>query len=130
MSSSCGTRSAAHSSPAPCPSPPGIWSIAFDPSGQRFATTATQDGAIKVFDTSTLQQEGTTLSTDQRTASTAAFERHSTSLLVVNDYGNGFTWPMALATWEQRACAVARRNLTPKEWSTYLPGQSYTRVCP
>ena len=107
-----------------------VSSIAFDPTGQRFAITASQDGAAKLFATSTLQQEGATLNTYQPAASTATFEPRSNSLLVINDHGNGFTWPMSLTAWEQRACAVAGRNLTPGEWSRYLPGQGYTPVCP
>ena len=72
-----------------------VSSIAFDPTGQRFVTTASQDGAVKLFATSTLQQEGATLNTDQRAASTATFDSHGSSLLVVNQLGNGFTWPMS-----------------------------------
>jgi WD40 repeat protein len=116
-------------SPLPVTAGP-VSSIAFDATGQRFATTASQDGAVKLFATSTLQQEGATLDTDQRASSTATFEPRSNSLLVINDHGNGFTWPMSLTAWEQRACAVAGRNLTPGEWSRYLPGQGYTPVCP
>jgi WD40 repeat protein len=107
-----------------------VSSIAFDPTAQRFATTASQDGAIKLFATSTLQQEGTTLNTDQRAASTATFDPRGNSLLVINDHGHAFTWPTSIAGWEQRACAIAGRNLTPQEWSRYLPGQAYMRVCP
>ena len=107
-----------------------VSSIAFDASGQRFVTTASQDGAAELFATSTLQQEGATLDTYQRAASAATFEPHGSSLLVINDHGNGFTWPMSLTAWEQRACAVAGRNLTPQERSRYLPGQGYTPVCP
>jgi DNA-binding SARP family transcriptional activator/WD40 repeat protein len=107
-----------------------ISSVAFEPGGQRFVTTASRDGAVKLFATSTLQQEGATLNTDQRAASTATFEPRNNSLLVINDHGNGFTWPMSITAWEQRACAVAGRNLTPGEWSGYLPGQGYTPVCP
>jgi WD40 repeat protein len=107
-----------------------VSSIAFDPDGQRFATTGGQDGAVKLWSTSTLQQEGTTLNTDQRAGSAATFEPRDNSLLVVYNHGNGFTWPTSIASWEQRACAVAARNLTREEWSRYLTGQSYTRVCP
>ena len=107
-----------------------VSSIAFDPSGQRFATTGSQDGTVKLWFTSTLQQDGTALTTAQDAASTAAFEPKGTGLLVVNDRGNGFTWPTSLSAWEQHACAVAGRNLTPKEWSRYLPGQAYMNVCP
>jgi DNA-binding SARP family transcriptional activator/WD40 repeat protein len=116
-------------SPLPVTAGP-VSSIAFDPAGQRFAVTASQDGAVKLFATSTLQQEGATLNTDQRAASTATFEPRSNSLLVVNDHGNGFTWPMSPTAWAQRACAVAGRNLTPGEWSRYLPGRGYAPVCP
>jgi WD40 repeat protein len=107
-----------------------VTSIAFDPTGQRFATTGGQDGTVKLWSSSTLQQEGTALNTEQGAATTAAFEPGGKELLVVDDHGNGFTWPTSLAAWEQRACTVAGRNLTRAEWTQYLPGHSYTRVCP
>ena len=107
-----------------------ITSIAFDATGQRFATTGAQDGAVKLWFTSTLQQEGTALLTDRGATSTAAFEPNGRNLLVVDDHGNMFTWPTSPAAWEQRACAIAGRNLTRQEWTRLVPGQSYTRVCP
>jgi WD40 repeat protein len=106
-----------------------VSSIAFEPSGQRFVTTASQDGAVKLFATPTLQQVGATLNTDQGTAATATFTHDGNSLLVVNDRGNGFTWPMSLAAWEQRACTVAGRNLTRSEWARFVTGQAYAEVC-
>jgi WD40 repeat protein len=105
-------------------------SIAFQASDRRFATTASQDGTVRLFATSTLQQQGTTFNTDQSAASSARFEPKSNTLIVVNDRGNVFKWPASVADWERRACAVAGRNLTRQEWSQYLPGQPYTRVCP
>ena len=107
-----------------------VTSIAFDPTGQWFATTGGHDGTVKLWLSSTLQQEGAALNTDQGAASTAAFEPGGTGLLVIDDHGNGFTWPTSLAALEQRACAVASRNLTREEWTRYLTGRSYTRVCP
>ncbi len=107
-----------------------VSSIAFDATGGRFATTASQDGTVKLYATSTLQQQGTSLSSDQHAASTAAFEPGDGGLLVIDDRGNGVAWPASLAGWEQRACAIAGRNLTAQEWSRYLPGQPFTRVCP
>jgi WD40 repeat protein len=107
-----------------------VSSIAFDPTGQRFATTATQDGTVKLFTTSTLQQEGTTLNTDQGATSTAAFGLHGNSLLVVNDHGNAYTLPVSPTAWEQRACAIAGRNLTRQDWNRLVPGQSYSTICP
>jgi DNA-binding SARP family transcriptional activator/WD40 repeat protein len=107
-----------------------VTSIAFDPTGQRFATTGGQDGTVKLWSSSTLEQEGTALDTEQGAAATAAFEPGGKALLVVDGHGNGFTWPASLTAWEQRACTVAGRNLTRAEWTRYLPGQPYTRVCP
>ena len=107
-----------------------VTSIAFDPSGERFVTTASQDGTVKLFATSTLQQEGATLNTDRQAASTATFALHGSRLLVINDRGNGVTWPTSLTAWKERACAIAARNLTPQEWSRFLPGHAYAPVCP
>jgi WD40 repeat protein len=116
-------------SPLPVTAGP-ISSIAFEPSGRRFVTTASRDGAVKLFAASTLQQVGTTLNTDRRAASTATFGPHGSSLLVVNDRGNVFTWPMSLAAWKQRACTVAGRNLTRGEWDRFVTGHRYAQVCP
>jgi WD40 repeat protein len=106
-----------------------ITSIAFDATGQQFATTSAQYGEIKLWFTSTLQQEGTTFATEPG-ATTAAFEPNGGNLLVVDDHGSAFTWPTSPTTWEQRACAIAGRELTRQEWARFVPGQSYTNVCP
>lgn len=107
-----------------------VSSIAFDPNGQRFSTTGSQDGTVKLWSTSTLQQEGTTLNTDQRAASAAVFGPRGNNLLIVDNHGNGFTWPTSIAAWERRACAIAGRNFTRAEWDRFLPGRDYARVCP
>ena len=107
-----------------------VTSIAFDPTGHQFATSAGKDGTIKLWFTPTLQQQGPTLATEQGARSTVAFEPHGTSLLVVDDRGNGFTWPTSPTAWEQRACTIAGRNLTRTEWTRFLIGRKYTRVCP
>jgi WD40 repeat protein len=107
-----------------------VTGIAFDPTGQRFATTGGQDGTVKLWFAPTLRQEGTALATEQGAAATAAFEPNGTNLLVVDDHGDAFTWPMSLAAWEQHACAIAGRNLTRKEWARFVTGRSYSTVCP
>jgi WD40 repeat protein len=107
-----------------------VTSIAFDPTGPRFATTGGQDGTVKLWSTSTLQQEGTAFNTEHGAAASVAFEPGGKRLLAANGHGNGFTWPTSLPTWEQRACTVAGRNLTRAEWARYLPGHPYTQVCP
>jgi hypothetical protein len=38
-------------------------------------------------------------------------------------------WDIGVTLWEGRACAIARRNLTPAEWAQYLPAdQPYRKT--
>ena len=106
-----------------------VTSIAFDRTGQRF-TTGGHDGTVKLWSASTLQQAGATLNTEQDASTTAAFEPSGAALIVVDDHGNGFTWPTSIAAWEQRACTVAGRNFTRQEWSRFVTGHRYAKVCP
>jgi WD40 repeat protein len=44
-------------------------------------------------------------------------------------------WDVSVTSWEDRACAIAGRNLTADEWQLYMsdagtPFQQYQRVCP
>lgn len=41
----------------------------------------------------------------------------------------GRTYPLDPLVWLERACAVAGRDLTRQEWSSYLPGRPYERTC-
>ena len=107
-----------------------IAGVAFDPTGQRFATTASQDGDVKVWFTVSLEQEGPRLAADSGATAAAAFERGGDDLLAVDDDGGAFTWPMSLTAWEQRACSVAGRNLTRAEWAQFVAGPHYGSVCP
>jgi WD40 repeat protein len=106
-----------------------ISDIAFDPSGRRFATTGLHDGTVKVWFTGSLEQEGPRLAADPKATAAAAFRPGQQGLLVVDDLGGVFTWPMSLASWEQRACSLAGRNLTRAEWAQFVSGPRYASVC-
>jgi WD40 repeat protein/DNA-binding SARP family transcriptional activator len=107
----------------------GIADLAFDPSGQRFATTGLHDGDVKVWFTGSLEREGPPLATDSGATAAEAFEPGGRGLLVFDDVGGAFSWPMSLRTWEQRACSLADRNLTREEWTQFAAGGRYTTVC-
>ncbi len=106
-----------------------IADIAFDRSGQRFATTGLQDATVKVWFTSSLEQEGPRLAANPNATAAAAFEPGGQDLLVADDHGGAFTWPMSLTSWEQRACSLAGRNLTRAEWAQFVAGPRYATVC-
>jgi WD40 repeat protein len=107
-----------------------VTTIAFDPSGQRFATAGIGDGTVKLWFTTRLQQQGPVLSTDDGTTASAVFERDGNHLLAVDDAGNGFIWPTSVGAWEHQACSLAGRNLSRLEWSQQIIGHTYAPVCP
>ena len=108
-----------------------IASIAFDRSGQRFATAGGPEGGLKLWFTSSLQQDGATLDPEQGTwGNDAQFTPNGRFLLSVNANGQGSLWPVSLAALEKHACTVAGRNLTHTEWSQFITGYKYSQVCP
>jgi WD40 repeat protein/DNA-binding SARP family transcriptional activator len=107
-----------------------IASIAFDRSGQRFATAGGPEGGLKLWFTSSLQQDGATLDPEQGTSGNAQFTPNGQLLLAVNANGEGSLWPINLAALESHACTVAGRNLTHDEWSQFITGYKYSQVCP
>ena len=107
-----------------------VTSIAFDRTGERFATAAQAEGTVELWLTSRLGELGPALSTDQGATSTAGFDSRGEGLLAVDDDGEAFSWPISLAAWERQACTVAGRNLTRQEWSQLGIATPYTTVCP
>ncbi len=103
--------------------------IAFDPTGNLFATSVGPGGAAaRIWSTSTLQQFGSDLEgsgLDQN----MAFTPDGRYLLVVTDDGTVTRWPVSVAAWEQHACAVAGRNFSREEWSRYVGNRPYANVC-
>jgi WD40 repeat protein len=107
-----------------------VTSIAFDRSGERFATAGGPEGGLKLWFTTTLQQDGATLDPEQGTSGNSQFTPNGQLLLAVNANGHGSLWPVNPAAWANHACAVAGRNLTHEEWSRFITGYRYTQVCP
>jgi WD40 repeat protein/DNA-binding SARP family transcriptional activator/energy-coupling factor transporter ATP-binding protein EcfA2 len=107
-----------------------VASIAFDPSGSRFATTGGSDGSTKLWFTPTLQQQGSDLQGQPGTWGNAVFSPDGSKLIAIADDGKGFEWSATPNAWKQHACAVAGRNLTREEWARFVTGHSYAPVCP
>ena len=107
-----------------------VVSIAFDSSGQRFATAGGPDGGLKLWFTSTLQQDGATLDPEEGTSGNAQFTPDGQLLLAINANGDGSLWPVSTPALANHACAIAGRNLTREEWSRFITGYRYSQVCP
>ena len=107
-----------------------VASIAFDPSGERFATTGGSDGLAKLWTTKTQQQFGADFPADPGQVGNARYTPDGSKLIVVYGDGEGFVWPTSVSAWEDHACAVAGRNLTREEWARFVGARSYSTVCP
>ncbi len=107
-----------------------VASIAFNPSGDTFATVGGSSGSPRLWTTATLQQLGSDLPGGQGRWGNAAFTRDGRSLLVVFDDGTADRWPVTVAAWEEQACKVAGRSLTREEWARFVRGHAYSATCP
>jgi hypothetical protein len=50
-------------------------------------------------------------------------------LLMTTGSGEGALWDIDPDSWAERACTVANRTLTRKEWKKFLPGRPYEPAC-
>jgi hypothetical protein len=57
------------------------------------------------------------------------FTADGSKLVVIAANREGSVWPTTLDDWEKHACAAAGRNLTRAEWSQFITGHEYTRLC-
>ena len=107
-----------------------VSSIDFDPTG-RMLVTGNEDGKLRLWDVATGKLIGGPLpgATVSRTWSAAAFFPDGTHLLGAFGDGTAVVWDVDPSAWKSAACKTANRELTRSEWSTYLPGRAYSRVC-
>jgi hypothetical protein len=59
-----------------------------------------------------------------------AYLPDSSGLLLSATDGRTWTVKTRVATWVQRACRIAGRNLTRAEWRRYFPDRPYELTCP
>ena len=112
------------------PGNPGwIRSLQFDPTGQ-LLLVAGQDGLPRIFDVTTRAPYGAPLPGYAGDDSEAFFSPDGGHVVTVYGDGRAIDWDIRPSSWEQKACAVAGRNLTRDEWTRHLGGRSYARTCP
>jgi WD40 repeat protein len=107
-----------------------VAAISFSPDGKTFATSGGSSGSARIWVTATQQQLGSDFPGGAGQWGNVAYSPDGRYLLAVYGDGTADRWPVSLSVWEQHACAVAGRNLTPEEWARFVGGRSYSRVCP
>jgi WD40 repeat protein len=87
------------------------------------------DGDIRLWDVETHEQIGT-LSAQQKAINSVAFSPRQELLASVGEDDSIVFWDVDFEGWSSRACRIANRNLTPKEWGTYFGNHPYKKTCP
>ncbi len=108
-----------------------IRSIAWSPDSKLLAV-GYDDGTIILWDLQIGQRLGDDLRGGTRTIWQLAFSPDGTRLASVSDDGTVLLWDMEHTAWQQRACLMANRNLTLREWKQYawLLQEGYRATCP
>jgi WD40 repeat protein/DNA-binding SARP family transcriptional activator/ABC-type Fe3+/spermidine/putrescine transport system ATPase subunit len=105
-----------------------VGSLDFGPRG-RTLVTLSDDGNLRLWDVATRKLIGAPLPA-ANTGGSVHFFPDGRHVLGVFRSGTGIVWSVDPAAWATKACNIARRNLTPAEWSEFLGHRRYQDVCP
>jgi WD40 repeat protein len=105
-----------------------VSSVAFRRDGKVLAS-GSADGDIRLWDVETHELLGT-LSSQQKDIKSVAFSPQKGVLASVGEDDSIIFWDADFEDWSSRACRIANRNLTPKEWNTYFGTSPYRKTCP
>jgi WD40 repeat protein len=59
----------------------------------------------------------------------AIFTPDGHQVFVVSETGSGWAWDVDPSDWETRACQIAGRSLTLREWREFIPDRPYHATC-
>ena len=105
-----------------------VMSTVFSPDG-RVLATAGADGTVALWDVDTRKPIGTPVTVAPDKMITAAFSPDGAYVFAVSTSGDGIRLDASPESWKRRACGVAGRDLTAREWEGALPDRPYRAVC-
>ena len=115
------------------PADPGhpqyVTSSAFSADGQQIVTSSF-DGTVRLWDGRTGAARTALDPTPKEDPAFAVFTPDAGSVLIATPDGSVARWDLGAATWIDRACVLAGRNLTEPEWTELIGDRPYRTVCP
>ncbi|MGB7846900.1 MAG: WD40 repeat domain-containing protein, partial [Candidatus Acidiferrum sp.] len=105
-----------------------VSSVDFRGDGKVLAS-GSEDGDIRLWDVETHELLGT-LSAEQQALKSVVFSHQKDTLASVGEDDSIILWDADFEGWSTRACRIANRNLTAKEWDTYFRNSVYRKTCP
>jgi WD40 repeat protein len=105
----------------------GALTLDFSPDGRILAVSGFEPVA-SLWDVESGARIGPTLTAGSRRAM-IDLSPDGRRLLLTHADGRGAVWDVDPESWAGRACRLANRTLTPKEWDEFLPGRPYQPAC-
>jgi WD40 repeat protein len=107
----------------------GVTGVAFTPDGSQLASSSI-DGTVVIWDPAT-GLPGVVLDADDSLVMGLAVSPDGAWLAAGSLDGKVRIWDARVDSWRLRACDIANRQLTPREWATHVGDQvPYRAVCP
>lgn len=104
-----------------------VSSVAFRQDG-KVLVSGSADGDIRLWDVGTHELIGI-LGLQPEAVNSIAFEPGKDTLASVGENDSVVLWDLDFHDWITRACRIANRDLTQKEWSTYFGTSPYRKTC-
>jgi WD40 repeat protein len=108
-----------------------LTTVVFSPDGKTLASTGFKSGDLVLWDVASRRALDVPVNFGMETTELKAFGFSSDGkrLLVEGDDGLGVI-DVDPKSWMRRACSIANRNLTCKEWHMYIGTEPYEKTCP
>jgi WD40 repeat protein len=106
----------------------GVHMLEFSPDGSLLAASSYGEPFAVLLDVASGEQIGPKL-TAGSIRSMVDFSPDGHYLLQTHSNGKAAVWDVDPASWARRACELAGRTLTHKEWEKFLPGRPYEPAC-